>query len=147
MKARNGWARPGTKIAEMDTPAPLRRRKERESGRRGDLDDLGTGWSLFTRCDTWRWMFLPMTIRESWGGGGGSDSLAASFLFGKVPEPVTDSRRWTWSVDTVWRTESVTLIWQSYLAVGLGQSPRQEEAVPVAGVDTVGSSMSTARVT
>lgn len=34
------------KITGMDTPAPLRRGKERAADRRGILDDPGTGWSL-----------------------------------------------------------------------------------------------------
>lgn len=86
------------KLPEMGTPAPLRRRKEREFGRRGArggaLDDPGTGWSLLTKCDTSRVDVVANDCPGAVGQQrGGSDNLAADFLFGKVPEPVTDPRR------------------------------------------------------
>lgn len=77
--------------------------------------------------------------------GLGQTGRLANFLSGKVPESVTDQGDGAWLVDTGWRTESVTLIWQFHLAGGNGQSPRQEEAA--ARVDGAGSPMPAVRVT
>lgn len=58
------------KLPEMGTPAPLRRRKEREFGRRGALDDPGTGLSLLTKCDTSRVDVVANDCPEPWGTRG-----------------------------------------------------------------------------